>query len=75
LGLFLPEHPGTGKSQTITFDLTPSIRALRDKNTWNENDMTISFVPVGLISGRNREQLPSQPSVRLTIQRVSISAR
>jgi len=75
LGLFLPQHHAAESSQTVKFDLTSSIRALRENNAWNEKEFTISFVPVGITSGKNQTLLPAESATRLTIRSVSITAR
>jgi Common central domain of tyrosinase/Polyphenol oxidase middle domain len=71
LGLFLPRNSTT----TIKFDLTRSIRAMNDKKAWDGSQLTITFVPRGLIDSKTRQPLPLPPGVRATIERVSLLAK
>jgi tyrosinase len=70
LGLFLPGNSTT----TIKFDLTRSIRAQNDKKAWDGSQITITFVPRGLVDSKTRQPLPLPPGVRATIERVSLVA-
>jgi len=71
LGLFLSRSAET----TLRFDLTRSIRAMSDKKAWDGGQLTITFVPRGLLRQENREPLPLRQGVRATIERVSLVAR
>jgi Common central domain of tyrosinase/Polyphenol oxidase middle domain len=71
LGFFVPKDSAITKR----FDLTRSIRVMRDKEAWDGSQLTITFVPRGVLNPENRQPLPLQPGVRATIERVSLFAR
>jgi tyrosinase len=68
LGFFLPKDGGITKR----FDLTRSIRAMRDKKVWDGSHLTVTFVPRGLVNSQTGQPLPVQPGVRATIARVTV---
>lgn len=71
LGFFVPMNSGITKR----FDLTQSIRALRDKKGWDGSQLTITFVPRGLVNSVTRQPLPLKPGVRATIEQISLVGR
>jgi Common central domain of tyrosinase/Polyphenol oxidase middle domain len=71
LGFFVPKGSGVTKR----LDLTRPIRAMRDKKVWDGSQLTISFVPRGVVDSKTKQPLPLQPGVRATVERVSVVAR
>jgi tyrosinase len=71
LGFFLPKDGGITK----TFDLTRSIRAMRDQKVWDGSHLTITFVPRGLVNSQNGQPLPLASGVRATVERVTVSGQ
>lgn len=62
-------------SVTKSIDLTKTIRALQTKNAWKDNQLTITFVPRGLINAQTKEPLPLEPGVRAVVEEVRLGAR
>ncbi len=71
LGLFLPRNAKT----TVHFDLTRTIRALSQKQAWSASQLSITFVPRGLVDAKTGQPLPLEPGSRATIDRISLVAR
>jgi len=68
LGLFLNKGAGITKR----YDLTQTVQALINKQTWDSKQLTITLVPRGLADGKTGKPLPLPAGIQATITRVSL---
>ncbi|MGH9643402.1 MAG: tyrosinase family protein, partial [Terriglobales bacterium] len=76
-------HPGSGEESSSdssginhSFDITGLVQTLREQNRWNPQQVTVTFVPVGLIppSGTPGSAYHVEPATSPRISRVSFSS-
>jgi tyrosinase len=62
-------------SVTKSLDLTKTIRALQAKDAWKDNQLTLTFVPRGVVNAQTNKPLPLEPGVRAVVEEVRLGAR
>jgi hypothetical protein len=78
-GLKPPSMAGHGQGADMTqkvmrdYDVTKVVRELITRSSWNPNEMSVTFVPGGLV-GRDGKQLPMTPGIRGTFGKITLSA-
>jgi hypothetical protein len=66
------EKGGSRADAAVSFDITPTVRALQARGLWKENEATVTFVLRTLEDGEGRA-LPVSPELRARVANIKIT--